>query len=272
MPIELYDPTWRALSRETSMAGRLLGSGLTALRRADSSVPAVYYEGFFGITIGLERVCKLVIVVSEFIKHGVFPTDAELRNGYGHDLKELVSEVQRRIIRDEVSTSWPIPAGAEADAVVGFLTAFAKYNRYYNLSFVGGATHNAEPISDWIDLVLTYYPQSANTRRQATDLAGMRSLDKVVGRALLINQIDNHGNPIRTLESGAMHQFKVEHVQRHGTMMCARLARSLADCLGSLSYAETVSNDVLPVFNEYFGIIFNEDKYLSGRKTFNYPA
>jgi hypothetical protein len=271
MPIALYDPAWRALSRETSMAGRLVASGLTALRRAESSVPAIYYEGFFGLTIGLERICKLIIVVSDFVHHGAFPTDAELKSKYGHDLASLKKEVQKRVAAGEVSTAWAVPAGNETDALVSFLTNFAKFNRYYNLSFLGGANANAEPISDWIDLVLKYHPQGPATPGQANNLNGMRFLDATIGHAFLISQLDDHGNIINNFESGAVHHLTIEHVQREGTMMCARLARSLADCLASLGYARTAAGDVLPVFSEYFGIILNEDNYLRGRKTFNYP-
>lgn len=255
------------------MAGRLVASGLESLRRADNSVPAIYYEGFFGVTIGLERMCKLAIVVADYVHRGTFPTDKELKHKYGHDLGGLVNEVRSRITAGQLTSQWEIPSGDEADELVEFLTDFAKLNRYYNLSFLGGGSPSpgAEPIRAWVDLVMKHHPQSVPTASEARNSEMMKAMDRHVGQAFLIAQFDEHGVPIQSFESGAALGLTTEHVRKQGTMMCMRLSRALASALHSLSYAVRDPEDTLPVFSEFFGILLNEDEYLKGRKTFNYP-
>ncbi|MDR0782990.1 MAG: hypothetical protein LBE83_04435 [Propionibacteriaceae bacterium] len=91
MTITQKDATWMLLSREAALSTRLLESGLTDIRHAYFGLPAAYYEAFFSLSVGLERVAKLVIAVCRYIKSGSFPADREMRQTYGHDLVLLFS-------------------------------------------------------------------------------------------------------------------------------------------------------------------------------------
>jgi len=271
MPIEFQDATWHALAREAAMAGRLIGSGLESLRRADNSAPAVYYEAFFGLTIGLERTCKLAIVAGDYMAHGVFPTDAELKKKYGHDLIRLVAEIRARIADGRLTSHWSVPEGPEADDLVSFLTDFAKFNRYYNLSLLSGGigANDTEPIRTWVDLVLRYHPQPPLKPSELKNIEAMADIDRKIGHNFMFMQTDERENRISDFAAGATHHLTTEHVRKEGTMMGVRLARALALSLHSLSYAGNSQGDVLPVFIEFFGILYNEDNYLKTRKRFN---
>ena len=50
----------------------------------------LYNQAFFNISIGLERLLKLIVLIEHGLTHkGVFPTEDDLRNGFGHDLQRL---------------------------------------------------------------------------------------------------------------------------------------------------------------------------------------
>jgi hypothetical protein len=55
----MNDTRFVALNREIELAKRLTCSGLSALRKATPARPGIYYDAFFGISIGLERFAKL---------------------------------------------------------------------------------------------------------------------------------------------------------------------------------------------------------------------
>lgn len=272
MPIKVYDATWRALARETALAARLVGTGLGALHRAEAANAGLYYEGFFGVTIGLERLCKLVIVVSDYVTTGAFPTDAELKSRYGHDLSTLVKEVGVRLESGKVTSQWPIPDDEEHIELMALLTDFAKISRYYNLSALSGGMAPADdPIPRWFDLVLKHHPQPPLTQSQRRNLVGFELIDHLVGARMHVLHSDEHGGAIGDIVTGARYGIKVEHVQRQGTMMCVRLVRPVADALASLSYARPTAKDEIPVFSEFLTMFLNEDSYLRTRRTFNYP-
>lgn len=85
---------WMPLIREGGIASESFYAGLTALRRANYAQTSLYSHAFFGITIGLERMCKLAILLdSRAAPGGKYPSDAEFRNKYGHDLVKLFAAV-----------------------------------------------------------------------------------------------------------------------------------------------------------------------------------
>jgi hypothetical protein len=63
-------PEARALMREAALVRHLLGSGATALGRASHGDKlGEYYTGFFGLSVGLERLAKLIMVTDHVIVH-----------------------------------------------------------------------------------------------------------------------------------------------------------------------------------------------------------
>jgi hypothetical protein len=56
-------PKWHALGREAALVRHLVGSGASALGKANyADQMGEYYTAFFGLSIGLERLSKLILV------------------------------------------------------------------------------------------------------------------------------------------------------------------------------------------------------------------
>jgi hypothetical protein len=57
---EPFTPQWRAFTREAAIAGQSIGAGLAALRKANYAATGLYSHAFFSLTIGLERMLKII--------------------------------------------------------------------------------------------------------------------------------------------------------------------------------------------------------------------
>ena len=126
-----------------------LSEGLTALRNANIHDIGQYYIAFFQLSIGLERLMKVIIILEYAATHDLtFPTTALLR-GLGHDLHELVAGVQR------IQASWPshplsflISSTIEWE-ILDHLNEFAKGARYFNLDRITAHTSRVDPLRRW---------------------------------------------------------------------------------------------------------------------------
>ena len=74
----------------------IVGAGVTSLGKANyADKTGEYYTAFFGLSIGLERLSKLILVANYAIcNHGKMPDDKYVR-GYGHKLIKLLDVVDK---------------------------------------------------------------------------------------------------------------------------------------------------------------------------------
>lgn len=133
----ITDPRFIAFNREAELAKHLTCSGLTALRKATPGGPGIYYDAFFGLSVGLERLAKLAWLIDDCIRrNGTFPTEKDLKT-VGHDIRKLIKEAQ--LIRRIQSAYSTFPKDSITDHIIECLSEFAEGTRYYNIDFfVGG--------------------------------------------------------------------------------------------------------------------------------------
>jgi hypothetical protein len=151
----MYDLKFIALNRETELAKRVTCSGLTALRKANPSRPGLYYDAFFGISIGIERLAKLAWLIDERIASGTFPTDDDLKKK-GHNIRLLLDlasaiRLNRKCHPDVPSRYTTLPDDPISTGIINFLSDFAKVTRYFNIDFITGgkSIQMGDPIKIW---------------------------------------------------------------------------------------------------------------------------
>ena len=99
----MFTPTFTALQREASIGAEMIGSGVTLLSKANSFEVGIYSQGFFNLTIGLERTAKLIVLLDYYFKNDhAFFDDNTLRKRYGHDLEKLLKDAKQ--VSEEVET------------------------------------------------------------------------------------------------------------------------------------------------------------------------
>jgi hypothetical protein len=86
----IFPPAWHALGREAQLAGTQLASGITILGKANHAQKGLYTQALFALSIGFERLGKLILVTEYAIENkGSWLTDEQLRKK-GHDIAGLV--------------------------------------------------------------------------------------------------------------------------------------------------------------------------------------
>jgi hypothetical protein len=71
-----FSPRWIAFCREAAIAGQSISAGLAALRKANYVATGLYSHSFFSLSVGLERLLKLIYLIDHAIKNdGAYPTE-----------------------------------------------------------------------------------------------------------------------------------------------------------------------------------------------------
>jgi hypothetical protein len=270
-----FAPQWHALGREAELAAEQLATGVTVLGRATHAQKGLYTQAFFALSIGFERLGKLILVADHAIRNdGNWLTDKELR-GNGHDVAALL-EACEPIARLHVSEHkfGTRPNTPIHESIIKILTEFGKTTRYYNLSSLNhSATRNMrEPIEAWWQdvgrVILQYHYTAAQQKKDKLRAEIFGALMADFSRVI---HHDEAGNLIGDIKTLMTHAGATAIVQRYGRLYVMQLIRWLATILAELSFKGAYKHriEALLGLEERFRIFGNDDKYLRGRKTWS---
>lgn len=135
------------IAQEAGLAACCIEQGLTAVRKADFVQQWHYYQAFFLLTIGIERLLKLTIVTYYRIRENRLPDNKELRD-FGHNIEKLIENLTNRID--------PNNKFLKSDdiyiKIIMFLSEYAKISRYYNLDSLSGSERTNDPLHIWKEI------------------------------------------------------------------------------------------------------------------------
>lgn len=138
------------LMNEASLSAMSLGVGLTFIRKYNYSQEGYLMHAFFSLSIGMERLMKLILLYDFRYKNGRYPNNSYLKN-YSHDLYKLFNQINK-IAEDYGLTE--LKKDIKKDSInikiVEFFSSFAKYSRYYNLDeLTGNFPGISSPVKEW---------------------------------------------------------------------------------------------------------------------------
>ncbi|MFV0622580.1 hypothetical protein ACBY01_01035 [Sphingomonas sp. ac-8] len=268
-------PEWNALHREASLVSQILGSGATALGRATyGSGFGEYYTAFFGLSIGIERLAKLILVADYALDNaGTLPNQQMVRKS-GHRLKKLIGKV------DEIATKRAIvvphigPENAICAAVIGCLDAFsdASKGRYANFEAIGNPSFDPanEPVTKWwtevVELILdTDY---RGTKREVGVKSRAALFEAIVGRVTLVRFRDESGNRMTDVATASERTGQSEWAQKYGRFYSLAVVRWLAHIFDEMTHAAGYQPGLESLFGhyEYFQTYTVDDRLLLTRK------
>jgi hypothetical protein len=270
----LSDPRWHALARESKLARQLIGSGVTALGNANyADGKGNYYVAFFALSVGIERLCKLILVADFAIENsGTLPSAAAIKK-FGHRINDLLRTAESVSLKRDLKRTRPRPTGRIADAVVACLDAFADASRgrYANFSSLGdpNVENEFEPLRLWwttvADEILKEHfrgtAQERRVRRNAQVVAAMmRPVSMVLFTAEDGTRLDDH-------EAASIRTGKTVVVQKYGRLYVLMVVRALAEIFYELTATEGYGGTPV-VFGHYehFTVFMNENSMLRDRK------
>lgn len=267
-------PEWHSIGREAALVRHLIGSGVTSLGKANyADKEGEYYTAFFGLSIGLERLAKLIFVADyAILNNGQMPDEKVVRS-LGHKLVKLLNTADSISARHSLSLNYPRPTAQISSAIVECLDAFAdaKRGRYANFAALGDPNlKQEEPIRKWwgnvAKLILDkhYYGKPAQTR--AENQAKM--IDALLSPISMVRHIDEEGGIMQDVLPASIRTAQTEIVQRNGRFYTLLVVRWLSDVFSKLSSKACDVHNVDAFFGvwEYFYTYQVDDKFLKTRK------
>jgi hypothetical protein len=270
-------PEWHAIRRECALARHLLGSGATALSRANyADRKGEYYTAFFGLSVGLERLAKLILVADHAIANAGRMPEQQVVRRFGHKLADLMDAAEKVSANHALKLDHPRPTDAISRKVVECLDAFADAGRgrYANFAALGDPNLGQDdPIGKWwgevAELILKdhYFGKPVQTRvegRATVVDAAMSPISRVV-------YFGETGEVMQDVLAASIRTGQTELVQRHGRYYALTVVRWLSRVFSKISHSACYTHNVDAFFGvwEYLQTYTVDDSLLKTRK--NWP-
>jgi hypothetical protein len=271
----ITDHRFVALNREAELAKRLLCSGLTALRKATPTRPGIYYVAFFGLSIGLERLAKLVWLIDECIaRNGAFPTDKDLK-AIRHDIRALLDKANAIQAKQNLTASDTLACDALSILLIKFLSNFAEATRYFNIDVIVGGKSSGlgDPVKSWHDQVgatILAAPRvkakEKKWQKQATSVSGALS-------PAIVFAVAAGGTLLTSVSSLSLSEQQAAEINKQAQWKLLSIIRFLAKLAINLSEAACSGGfKFVPNLSDHFGFFCGDDAIIRRYRTWPPPG
>jgi hypothetical protein len=211
-----FAPTFWLLQQEGTLIEASLASGLTSIRTANPGHKGNYYSAFFQLSIGVERLLKVVLILDHMAANGLATPSRKVLRDFGHDLVDLHRQVAAA---PSVAGALESPAsGSVEEALLHFLSDFAKTTRYHNLDALTSSQAPIDPLAQYSQIFTRVLSEDVNRRKlqQINDTAsGLAAITEahlsVLGRDLDGRMISQQG----AFQLGPLHSAGTPFVVLH---------------------------------------------------------
>lgn len=272
-----FTPTFHVLEQEGLLAKACLCNGLTALRHANlgENQKGLFYSAFFELSIGFERMMKLIVILDHMGRHDLKPPPKKDIEGLGHKLINLFAETKK------IGSSLGLDAldqhglSSVSYRTLVFLNDFAHTDgRYSNINHLIGqpSTAKPEPLGAWAQLAQGILRDCATARERARVETSGKLMDEKIGSMVftLISDLNQATPELRTLVSNVT---ALDIASKYAAAALVGLIVSLRDVLDVVANeADEVGRTVhggianIPVMGEFFEFAWTEPTVLMKKK------
>lgn len=263
--------SYALLTLEGHLVQASLTHGLTALRAANIHQKGTFYSAFFHLSIGLERLMKVILIIDHMASNSMNPPSDRLLRKHGHDLVTLFDYL----------LALPDPKPNPLDRVdrtaipfqiLTFLSGFAKHTRYYNLDSLVDSPSAADPLYEWHDIIAAILSVdiTAKQKRKAEE-RGMAMIAATWDKALVIGQ-NLDGTPM-TLSDAALLPQVHDLAARHAVFHVLEVVQSLKDILDyAVDHSHHTARSLgttecpVPYMTEFLDFFCLDKKLILGKK------
>lgn len=268
-------PEWKALHREASLVSQIIGSGATALGRASyGNGFGEYYTAFFGLSIGIERLAKLILVADHVLDNeGALPGQAVVRK-YGHRLNDLISKVDQIATVRGISVPYLPPAEPICAAVINCLDAFsdASKGRYANFEAIGNPNFNSmdEPVNKWwmevVEPILNKHYRGKEREYKVRKSAAI--ISALAGKSIFVSHTNETGELMSDLQIASERSGQTKWAQKYGRFYTLSVVRWLACIFNEMTSVAGYQPGLVSLFGhyEFFQVYTVGDNFLLTRK------
>jgi hypothetical protein len=271
----LKNPEWQALARECGLVSQLLGSGVTALGKANyADGKGNYYVAFFGLSVGMERLAKLILVADYALQNsGRLPQEKEIKR-FGHKIVTLLEKVNEISHQHRLSLSYSRPTDQISQAIVDCLDSFADagLGRYANFQALGDPNFNKEfePITKWwknvAEVILEKHYYGTSREKKVTRNAAV--INQLIGNISSVLYHNETGEVMQDIQTASTRTGQTNMIQSYGRYYTLRIVRWMADVFDKLTHTACHGHgiDVLFGHYEHFNSYCVDDSFLKTRK------
>ncbi|CAK7033601.1 hypothetical protein [Saezia sanguinis] len=220
---------------------------------------ASYITAFFCLSIGLERMSKLILVADYWIKNGSYPNNRFLKDTYSHDIARLLDACEK------LPSSVERPNSEIHHGITTTLSEFGKKTRYYNLDLIcASPSGQPEPITIWWERVAKPILEKhyGNRKRQQHENIAQH-VAQGMQPSIMAPFFAEDGSEIDSIETLEFHYLETRVVQKYSSFYTYQIVRWLAYLIADYSHKV---NDMQEI-NEYFCLLQNDDdSYIKRRK------
>ena len=271
-----FSPTWFLLEQEGLLAQACLCNGLTALRRANlGDKKGLFYSAFFELSIGFERVLKLILILDHMARNQLVPPDSKTVEDYGHKLRSLFDAAKGACAAHGVTALDAFQPNSLPIAILGFLDDFAHPGgRYSNINKLTGHKHQAlaDPIVQWGEIANRIMQTHATPKEhQRAQLNGhMASAAFGDAAASLMSDMDQRPMDVARLFTRAS---ELDAAARHAIYALVTLIAALRDVIESLCDSAWAANPPsstgvadVPDMKEFFQFAWADRQYVMRKR------
>lgn len=235
-PTEQLSERFKILNREADLIRGLITFGLESLRKV-SRDKSYYYQSFYALSAGLERLMKLILYLED--------SSTNLRR-FGHNLERLKNATNTDFGVNSIENKWVV-----------FLSHFASGGRYNIVDYFSNGNSNDlvnEPIIKFYnDIIIEII--SLNPPRV---ISALRPIDFVS-----VLHVGEDFTEINDLNDLLTRGQLVNHASKYAVMYFGRLLQPFLEKLESFD-----GHPDNPHFSEHFRYLHQNDSYFKNRKTF----
>jgi hypothetical protein len=233
-----------------------------------------YYTAFFGLSVGIERLAKLILIADHAITNrGALPDQNVVRR-FGHDLKRLCEKADKIAAKHGFSLTNPKPTDPICWAAIDCLDSFADAakGRYANFEAIGNPAFDpaAEPVNKWwadvVEPILDRHYRGRAAERGVKQRAAM--FETIMGGNSLVLHTDEGGGVMTSHIVASERTGQTKWAQQYGRFYTLGVVRWLAGIFSELIYEGAYRQriEALLGHNELFGCYLADDNLLRTRK------
>ena len=206
----MFNHSFQQFLIESALASSSLRGGLTAINNCDLNDKGTFYNAFFQLSIGLERVFKLVFILDYMIQNDLKKPNLQVLKKLGHNISSL-QEVSINIGKKYQGESFGKMNGIQEEIIL-MLSNFGVSTRYYNLNTILDSENKySDPLSSWNNILeRCYWQHFTEKRRQKIFDETIRYCDQIGDNSFTMHHsLNGH---IMTLVDVIMLQWKLRNV------------------------------------------------------------
>lgn len=206
----MFNESFQQFLIEASLASSSIRGGLTAVNKCDINDKGTFYNAFFQLSIGLERVFKLVYILHHMIDHNLKKPDFKDLKNLGHDISSLqkkATEIGRLYRGDDFGTLTDI----QEDILI-MLSDFGVSTRYYNLNTILDSKNKLpDPLTSWGAIIeRCYWEHIPQKKRKKVFDDAIQLADRIGDNSFTLHHsLDGH---LMTLVDLVILQWKLRNV------------------------------------------------------------